>query len=86
MPAPRFPVGRIWDLLMTRIREVVQQALSSGVLSIEAENQLRHLLALEYEPEDFRAFMTLQTAAMAGRVQQESRAGSRDLLATQLAS
>jgi hypothetical protein len=58
---------------MTRIREVVQQALHSGVLSIEAENQLRHLLALGYEPEDFRAFMTLQTAAMAGRVQQESR-------------
>jgi hypothetical protein len=66
---------------MTRIREIVEQALSSGVLSIDAENQLRHLLALAYEPEDFHAFMALQTAAMQGRVQQESRAQpSRALL------
>jgi hypothetical protein len=55
------------------IREVVQQALSTGLLTIEAENQLRRLLATKYDREDFRAFMTLQNAAMSGSVKQESR-------------
>ncbi|BAU15037.1 hypothetical protein LEP3755_55930 [Leptolyngbya sp. NIES-3755] len=58
---------------MARIREVVQQALTTGLLSIEAENQLRLLLASDYDREDLRAFMTLQYAAMAGSVKQESR-------------
>jgi hypothetical protein len=55
------------------IREVVHQALSTGLLTIEAENQLRRLLATKYDREDFRAFMTLQNAAMSGSVKQESR-------------
>ncbi|MBE9012790.1 hypothetical protein IQ250_21550 [Pseudanabaenaceae cyanobacterium LEGE 13415] len=58
---------------MARIREVVQQALTTGLLSIEAENQLRSLLASKYDREDLHAFMTLQSAAMAGSVKQESR-------------
>lgn len=58
---------------MARIREVVQQALTTGLLSIEAENQLRLLLASKYDREDLHAFMALQSAAMAGSVKQESR-------------
>ncbi|RMH72504.1 MAG: hypothetical protein D6680_18990 [Cyanobacteria bacterium J007] len=58
---------------MALIRDVVQQALISGYLSIEAEDQLRHLLASHYDLEDLNAFMTLQHAAMSGRVTQQSR-------------
>jgi hypothetical protein len=58
---------------MTRIRDVVQQALATGYLTVEAENQLRHLLTTPYDLEDLNAFMTLQEAAMNGKVKQESR-------------
>jgi hypothetical protein len=59
---------------MPLIREIVCQALSSGFLTCEAENQLRYLLQhTKYEQEDLQAFMLLQRAAMAGRVVQESR-------------
>ncbi|BAS59120.1 MULTISPECIES: hypothetical protein [Leptolyngbya] len=58
---------------MALIRDVVQQALSTGLLSIEAENQLRLLLSSKYDREDFHAFMTLQNATMTGSVKQESR-------------
>ncbi len=58
---------------MPLIREVVQQALMTGLLTIEAENQLRQLLSAKYDKEDFWAFMTLQSAAMSGSVKQESR-------------
>jgi hypothetical protein len=59
--------------IMTRIRDVVQKALASGYLTLEAENQLRHLLTTRYDLEDLNAFMTLQEAAMNGKVKQESR-------------
>ncbi|MCF4969411.1 MULTISPECIES: hypothetical protein [Nostocales] len=58
---------------MTRIRDVVQQALVTGYLTVEAENQLRYLLTTRYDIEDLNAFMTLQEAAMNGNVKQESR-------------
>jgi hypothetical protein len=58
---------------MTRIRDVVQQTLATGYLTVEAENQLRHLLTTPYDLEDLNAFMTLQEAAMNGKVRQESR-------------
>ena len=58
---------------MTRIRDVVQQVLATSYLSVEAENQLRHLLTTEYDLEDLNAFMALQEAAMNGKVKQESR-------------
>ncbi len=58
---------------MSLIREIAQQALSSGYLTVEAENQLRQLLSKKYEWEDFRAFIRLQQEAMEGRVRQESR-------------
>ncbi|AKG23298.1 hypothetical protein [Calothrix sp. 336/3] len=58
---------------MMRIRDVVQKALVTGYLTVEAENQLRQLLSTRYELEDFNAFMLLQEAAMTGKVRQESR-------------
>jgi hypothetical protein len=58
---------------MVLIRDIVQQALATGYLSIAAENQLRQLLKAKYDVEDFNAFMTLQQAAISGRVRQESR-------------
>ncbi len=58
---------------MVLIRDVVQQALSTGFLTVEAEAQLRRLLKTKYDSEDLNAFMTLQQAAMNGHVKQESR-------------
>ncbi|HEY9671101.1 MAG TPA: hypothetical protein V6D11_06645 [Waterburya sp.] len=58
---------------MNLIREIVQQALSTGYLTLEDENQLRQLLATKYDWEDFQAFIRLQQEAMEGRVRQESR-------------
>ena len=58
---------------MVLIREVVQHALTTGYLTVAAENQLRQLLKGKYEREDLDAFMALQQAAMAGLVLQESR-------------
>lgn len=58
---------------MLLIRNLVQQALSTGYLTIEAEEQLRQMLARKYDLEDLKAFMTLQQAAMAGKVKQQSR-------------
>ncbi|MBZ8181284.1 MAG: hypothetical protein SAL07_03785 [Oscillatoria sp. PMC 1051.18] len=58
---------------MGAMHKIVKQAITSGFLSIEAENQLRQLLRNKYDREDFTAFMTLQAEAMEGRVKQESR-------------
>ena len=58
---------------MALIRDVVKNAIKSGYLTLEAEEQLRVLLATRYDFEDFKAFMTLQQAAMTGQVKQESR-------------
>ena len=55
------------------IRELVKQALTTGYLTIEAEEKLRVLLRGKYESEDFEAFINLQQAAMLGLVKQESR-------------
>lgn len=57
----------------TSIRGIVQKALDTGYLSIEAENNLRELLKQSYDREDFNAFLKLQQAAMEGGVKQESR-------------
>ena len=58
---------------MLLIRNVVQEALSTGYLTIEAEEQLRQMLTKKYDREDLRAFMSLQQAARAGKVKQQSR-------------
>lgn len=59
--------------LMVSIRELVQEAIASGYLSLDAENQLRQHLATKYDFEDFQAILELQDAAMEGKVRQESR-------------
>lgn len=58
---------------MNLIREVVKEALETGYLSIEAEEQLREMLRSKYELEDFEAFINLQQAAIKGKVKQESK-------------
>lgn len=57
----------------TMIYEVVQQALSAGYLTVEAEDQLRRLLKAKNNFEDLKAFFVLQQAVMDGRVKQQSR-------------
>jgi hypothetical protein len=55
------------------IREVVKQAIATGYLSWEAENEMQDVFAsANCDLEDLNAFMSLQLAAMAGRVRQES--------------
>ena len=58
---------------MILIRNVVQEAISTGYLTLEAEEQLRQMLTTKYDFEDLKAFMSLQQAAMAGQVKQQSR-------------
>jgi hypothetical protein len=58
---------------MASISDLVQKTLTAGYLTIEAEEQLRKLLATQYNLEDLNAFVTLQEAAMTGQVKQESR-------------
>ena len=55
------------------ISEIVNQALNTGYLSLEAENRLRAMLRDKYELEDLEAFIDLQQATMIGIVKQESR-------------
>jgi hypothetical protein len=55
------------------IRDVVKQAIATGYLSLEAENQIQQIFSsAQCELEDLNAVMTLQLAAMAGRVKQQS--------------
>lgn len=58
---------------MNYIREVVKEAIETGYLTIEAEENLRKMLTSKYSEEDFEAFINLQQAAMTGQVRQESR-------------
>ena len=55
------------------IREVVKEAIAAGYLSLEAENEMLQIFSsAKCDLEDLNAFMSLQLAAMAGRVRQES--------------
>ncbi|MEA5573238.1 hypothetical protein [Calothrix sp. UHCC 0171] len=58
---------------MVLIRDLVQQILRNGYLTLADENELRNLLKTKYDAEDLKAFMRLQEAAMNGLVRQESR-------------
>ncbi len=58
---------------MASISDLVQKTLLAGYITVEAEEQLRKLLAAQYNNEDLNAFVTLQEAVMTGRVKQESR-------------
>jgi hypothetical protein len=61
-----------WEIEIM-IREVVQQALSTGYLSLADEERLRSLMLKPYGLEDLQAFWKLQRATMEGYVKQESR-------------
>jgi len=57
-----------------RVRDVVQEVMSTGYLSLNLENKLRLMLqTTHYDSEDIHAFANLQLAAMSGKVKQESR-------------
>jgi len=58
---------------MKLIREIVEQAIRTGYLTLEAEEKLRTMLKNKYELEDLEAFVSLQEATMIGMVKQESR-------------
>lgn len=58
---------------MMLIRDLVEQVLTTGYLTVEAENILRQLLKTKYESEDLTAFLKLQQAAVSGNIRQQSR-------------
>jgi hypothetical protein len=61
------------EVSRVQIEDIVQQALMTGYLTVEAENELRRLLQCKLSADDLKAFWTLQNAAMMGCVKQESR-------------
>jgi len=58
---------------MLSICEIVKEAFTTGLLTVEAEEQLRQLLKTKYDAKNFRAFMLLQHAVMSDAIRQESR-------------
>ncbi|MEH1832352.1 MAG: hypothetical protein V7L29_09815 [Nostoc sp.] len=58
---------------MALIKEIVEEALTTGYLSVVAENKLRSQLQSNYDSEDLDAWIILQRAIMAGDVKQQSR-------------
>lgn len=58
---------------MALIREIVQQALNTGYLSVASEEQLRQLLRTDFDEEEFQALVKLRTALYSGAVKQESQ-------------
>ncbi|NDJ20747.1 hypothetical protein GS682_03625 [Nostoc sp. B(2019)] len=58
---------------MVLIKEIAQEALSTGYLSVVAEDQMRVLIQTNYDSEDLDAWIILQRAVVAGDVKQESR-------------
>jgi hypothetical protein len=73
-------------VLLMCIRDVVTQALTTGLLTLEAEDQLRTLMTNKYGYDDLQAFMTLQSAAMIGQVEQESRMQNSSVRSPRLAT
>ncbi|HEY9602766.1 MAG TPA: hypothetical protein V6C85_14220 [Allocoleopsis sp.] len=67
---------------MVRICEIVEQAINTGFLDVQAEEKLRQLLSAKYDGDDLKFFMKLQLAAMNGDVKLESHE-KRRLLRTQ---
>lgn len=55
------------------IRDAVKKAIAAGYLTLEAENEIDLVFSsAKCDLEDLNAFMSLQLAAMAGRVKQQS--------------
>ena len=55
------------------ISEIVRQALTTGCLTLKAEDELLVRLRNKYGLEDLEAFIELQEAVIIGQVTQESR-------------
>jgi hypothetical protein len=56
------------------IREIIQQVIKTGYLSVEVEKELQLVFTTqEYDLYDLNAFMSLQLATLAGKVKQQSR-------------
>lgn len=59
---------------MSRIHDLIQNIMTTGDLTIAAENQLRQLLQkTKYGQEEINAFIDLQKAIMDGQITQQSR-------------
>lgn len=58
---------------MPTISEIVQKVLQVGYLTVEVEEQLRHLFTVRYNLDDIEALTRLQKATTSGRVRQQSR-------------
>ncbi|MBW4645980.1 MAG: hypothetical protein KME23_23815 [Goleter apudmare HA4340-LM2] len=67
---------------MVFIKEIVQQALCTGYLSIADQKQMQLLLQSNYDSEDLDAFIILQRAVAAGDVKQELRSQKTTLSTT----
>lgn len=59
--------------VMALIKEIAQQALNIGYLSIDTQKQIQMLLQTNYDSEDVDALIILQRAIASGKVQRESR-------------
>lgn len=58
---------------MTLISTIVQKALATGCLTVDAEEQLWQQLPMtKYGLEDFEAFINLQKEVMEGRVKHQA--------------
>jgi len=58
---------------MALIKEIVQQAITTGYLSVVAEGKVRSQLQSNYDSEDLDAWIIFQRAIVAGDIKQESR-------------
>ncbi|MBP0018841.1 MAG: hypothetical protein J7647_14995 [Cyanobacteria bacterium SBLK] len=58
---------------MFDIREIVRDAISTGYLTIEAEDRLRHCLQTKLDRDAIGAFFKLQQCVMEGLVKQQAR-------------
>jgi len=57
---------------MIFMKKIVEQALTTGYLSVAAQNQIRSLLQSDYDSEDLDALIILQRAVVAGDVKKEA--------------
>ncbi len=63
---------------MIMIKEIVNQAIALGYLSVKAQNQIRNLMQSNYDSEDLDALIILQRSVMSGEVKQESISRKND--------
>lgn len=48
------------------MKEIVEQALTTGYLTIAAQNQIQSLLASDYDSDDLDAYIILQAGCCGG--------------------